>query len=65
MMPLHAYSNQVQDGKGINGLCDGIERLCRKLLHATEAMSVTLQNNSLFYSSFLIQVSEFSSFIGG
>lgn len=47
MMPLHAYSNQVQDGKRINeglrvGLC-----LCGKLLHTTEAMSVTLQNNSI------------------
>jgi len=47
MVPQHAYSNQVQDGKGINGLCDGIERLCRKLLHATAAMSVTLLNKSI------------------
>jgi len=32
MMPLHAYSNQVQDGKGINGLWGWIERLCRQAL---------------------------------
>ncbi len=51
MMPTHAYSNQVQDGKGINGLCGCVERLCRKLLYATAAMSVTLLNNSLFHST--------------
>jgi hypothetical protein len=51
MMPLHAYSNQVQDGKGINGLCGWIERLCRKLLHATAAMSVTLLHNSILHST--------------
>ena len=43
---MHDYSNQVQDGKGINRLCIGHVGLCRKLLHATAAINVTLPNNS-------------------
>lgn len=42
----HAYSNQVQDGKGINERLCSCLCLCRKLLHASAAISVTLLSNS-------------------